>query len=103
MYMNCMTGISIEKAAVPMHFETDQEAIRVGLGSVGLTPPEKSKIVRIKNTLLVDEVEVSEVYEEELKKRSDLAILEGPKPMAFDRQGNLLPLIIHGAARKGDL
>jgi hypothetical protein len=103
MYMNCMTGISIEKAAVPMHFETDQEAIRVGLGSVGLNPPEKSKIVRIKNTLLVDEVEVSEVYEEELKKRSDLAILEGPKPMAFDRQGNLLPLIIHGAARKGDL
>ena len=103
MYMNCMTGISIEKAAVPMHFETDQEAIRVGLGSVGLTPPEKSKIVRIKNTLLVDEVEVSEVYGEELKKRSDLAILEGPKPMSFDRRGNLLPLIIHGGARKGDL
>jgi hypothetical protein len=103
MYMNCMTGISIEKAAVPMHFETDQEAIKVGLGSVGLTPPEKSKIVRIKNTLLVDEVEVSEVYGEELKKRSDLEILEGPKPMAFDRQGNLLPLIIHGSARKGDL
>jgi hypothetical protein len=103
MYMNCMTGISIEKAAVPMHFATDQEAIKVGLGSVGLTPPEKSKIVRIKNTLLVDEVEVSEVYGEELKKRSDLEILEGPKPMPFDRQGNLLPLIIHGATRKGDL
>jgi hypothetical protein len=103
MYMNCMTGISIEKAAVPMHFETDQEVMKVGLGSVGLTPPEKSKIVRIKNTLLVDEVEVSEVYGEELEKRSDLEILEGPKPMAFDRQGNLLPLIIHGSARKGDL
>jgi hypothetical protein len=103
MYMNCITGISIEKAAVPMHFETDQEAIKVGLGSVGLTPPEKSKIVRIKNTLLLDEVEVSEVYGEELKKRTDLEVLEGPKPMPFDRQGNLLPLIIHGATRKGDL
>jgi hypothetical protein len=53
--------------------------------------------------LLVDEVEASEVYGEELKKRSDLEILEGPKPMAFDRRGNLLPLIIHGGARKGDL
>jgi len=103
MYMNCMTGISIEKASVPMHFETDREAIKVGLGSVGLTPPEKSKIVRIKNTLLVDEVEISEVYGEELKKRSDLEILEGPRPMAFDPRGNLLPLIIHGSARKGDL
>ena len=103
MYMNAITGISLEKAAVPMHFETDQEVMKVGLGSVGLTPPEKSRIVRIKNTLLVDEVEVSEVYGEEMKKRRDLEILEGPKPMAFDRQGNLLPLIIHGSARKGDL
>ena len=103
MYMNAITGISLEKAAVPMHFETDREAIRVGLGCAGLTPPEKSKLVRIKNTLVVDEVEVSEVYGEELKKRPDLEVLEGPKPMAFDRQGNLLPLIIHGAARKGDI
>jgi hypothetical protein len=101
-YMNCMTGISIEKAAVPMHFETDREAIKVALGSIGLIPPEKSKIVRIKNTLLVDEVEVSEGYGEELPKRPDLEILEGPKPWVFDAPGNLLPLVVRGA-RKGDL
>ncbi|MBI5969042.1 MAG: DUF2088 domain-containing protein [Deltaproteobacteria bacterium] len=101
-YMNCITGISLEKAAVPMHFETDQEAIKVALGSIGLIPPEKSKIVRIKNTLQVDEVEVSEEYGQELKERSDLQILDGPKPMPFDAQGNLLPLVVHGT-RKADL
>jgi hypothetical protein len=101
-YMNCITGISLEKAAVPMHFETDQEAIQVALGSIGLTPPEKSKIVRIKNTLQVDEVEVSEGYKEEMSQRSDLEILDGPKSMPFDGRGNLLPLIVHGT-RKGDL
>ncbi len=101
-YMNCITGISLEKAAVPMHFETDQEAIQVALGSIGLTPPEKSKIVRIKNTLQVDEVEVSEGYKEKLPQRSDLEILDGPKSMPFDGRGNLLPLIVHGT-RKGDL
>lgn len=101
-YMNCITGISLEKAAVPMHFETDQEAIKVALGSIGLTPPEKSKIVRIKNTLQVDEVEVSEGYLEDMRQRSDMEVLEGPRPMSFDGQGNLLPLIVHGAARKGD-
>jgi hypothetical protein len=101
-YMNCITGISLEKAAIPMHFETDQEAIRVALDSIGLIPPDKSKIVRIKNTLLVDEVEVSEGYGGELKKRSDLEILDGPKPFSFDDQGNLLPLVVQGA-RKGDL
>jgi hypothetical protein len=102
-YMNCITGISIEKAAVPMHFPTDQEAIRVALGSIGLIPPEKSKIVRIKNTLHVDEVEVSEVYRDDLHKRSDLKVLEDPKSMSFDAQGNLTPLIVHGGGRKADL
>jgi hypothetical protein len=101
-YMNCITGISLEKAAVPMHFETDQEAIKVALGSVGLIPSEKSRIVRIKNTLLVDEVEVSEAYGEEMKKRSDLEVLEGLKPMSFDPKGNLLPLVVRGT-RKADL
>jgi len=101
-YMNCITGISLEKAAVPMHFETDQEAVKVALGSIGLIPPEKSKIVRIKNTLQVDEVEASEAYREELSKRSDLEILEGPQPMPFDGRGNLLPLVVHGT-RKADL
>jgi hypothetical protein len=101
--MNCITAISLEKAAVPMYFETDQEAIKVALGSIGLTPPEQSRIVRIKNTLHLDEVEVAEVYKAEMTKRPDLQILEGPKPMAFDSQGNLLPLIVHGGARQGDL
>ena len=102
-YMNCITGISIEKAAVPMHFPTDQEAIRTALGSVGLTPAEKSRIVRIKNTLHVDEVEVSEAFLAELKKRSDLEILGGPQPMSFDGQGNLPALKVHGGGRKADL
>src|SRR3989339_338670 len=101
-YMNCITGISLEKAAIPMHFETDRECIRVALGSVGLIPPERSRVVRIKNTLQLDEVEVSEIYKDEILNRRDLEILEGPRPMSFDAQGNLVPLIVNGAARKGD-
>jgi hypothetical protein len=101
-YMNCITAISLEKAAIPMHFETDRECIRVALGSVGLIPPERSRIVRIKNTLQLDEVEVSEIYKDEIPDRPDLEILEGPRPMSFDARGNLVPLVVHGAARKGD-
>lgn len=102
-YMNCITGISLEKAAIPMHFDTDRECIRVALGSVGLIPAEKSRIIRIKNTLQLDELEVSEVYRDEILKRSDLEILEGPRPMSFDSGDNLFPLVVHGADRKGDL
>jgi hypothetical protein len=103
MYMNTITGISLEKAAVPMHFETDREAIEVALGSIGLTPPEESRIVRIRNTLHLDEVEVSEVYEKDVRKRPDLEILEGPNPMIFDAQSNLPALKVKGVIRKADI
>ncbi|MEJ2165534.1 MAG: DUF362 domain-containing protein [Desulfobacterales bacterium] len=93
-YKNCITGISLEKGAVPMHFETDREAIEVGLGSIGLTPPDQSKIVRIKNTNRLEVVAVSEVFAAELEKRSDLEILSEPQPMAFDAEDNLLDLVI---------
>ena len=99
-YMNCITGISLEKASIPMYFETDQEAIRVALGSTGLTPPDRSRIVRIKNTLHLDEVEVSEAYVGELEKKSDLKILEGPYPMVFDSSGNLPALLLHQTRKK---
>lgn len=101
-YMNAITGISLEKAAVPMHFETDRKAIEVALGSIGLTPSEKSRIVRIKNTLHLDEVEVSEVYEKEIHQKPDLEILEEPNQMIFDTNGNLFDLQVKGS-RKGDI
>jgi hypothetical protein len=91
-YKNAITGISIEKAAVPMHFETDREAIEVGLGSIGLIPSEKSKIVRIKNTNRLEVVEVSEAFGAEVKKRYDLEIIAEPQPMVFDGEDNLLAM-----------
>lgn len=94
-YMNCITGNSVEKAAIPMSFDTDREAIEVALGSIGLVSSKKAKIVHIQNTLRLNEVEVSETYGDELTERPDLKVLRGPSPMRFDDQGNLLPLALY--------
>jgi len=91
-YQNAITGISIEKAAVPMHFDTDREAIEVALGSTGLILPEKSRIVRIQNTNRLEMVEVSEAYAQELDQRAELQVIDGPAPMMFDAANNLVPL-----------
>jgi hypothetical protein len=91
-YKNCITGISPEKAAVPMHFEADRQAIEVGLGSMGLIPPAESKIIRIKNTNSLEMVAVSAVYGDRLQERSDLEILDGPQAMEFGSDGNLLDM-----------
>ena len=89
-YKNCITGLSPEKAAVPMHFGTDREAIDVALGCVGLVSAAQSKIVRIKNTLQLDLLEVSEAYAATLQQRPDLEIMAGPYPMEFNGEHNLL-------------
>ena len=88
-YINSITGISLEKAAIPMFVENDRRAIEIALGSIGLISPNDSKIVRIKNTLELETVEVSEVFAEELQQRSDLEILDGPSSIGFTDDGNL--------------
>ena len=89
-YKNCITGISPEKAAVPMHFGSDREAIEVALGCIGPIPAVKSKIVRIKNTLRLDSVEVSETYAGMFQQRPDLEIIDGPGAIVFNGENNLL-------------
>jgi hypothetical protein len=89
-YKNCITGLSPEKGAVPMHFGNDRDAIDVALGCVGLVSAAKSKIVRIKNTLQLDLLEVSEAYAATLQQRPDLEIMDGPYPMEFNGEHNLL-------------
>ncbi len=91
-YKNCITGISLEKGAVPMYFGNDRQAIEVALDSIGLTSSQMSKVVRIKNTTHLDIVAVSEVYLDALHQRNDVDILGDPEPMQFDRHDNLLPL-----------
>lgn len=91
-YKNCITGISLEKGAIPMHFGNDREAIEVALDSIGLISAQKSKIVRIKNTLRLDIVEVSAAYAEALSQREDVDNVKGPAPMAFNSENNLLSL-----------
>lgn len=88
-YHNALTAISLEKAAIPMHFKTDREAVDACLGSIGLTPASRSRIVRIKNTLALESVEVSEAYSDRFGQRPDMEVVAGPYPMVFDDEGNL--------------
>ncbi|HXH12733.1 MAG TPA: lactate racemase domain-containing protein [Alphaproteobacteria bacterium] len=88
-YINCLTGLSPESARIPITVDTDREAVEAALGTIGLVKPEEARIVRIKNTLLLEELDVSEALLAEVKPRDNLEILWGPKPLAFDSTGTL--------------
>lgn len=91
LYVNALAGAEPEHAKIPMALANDKKAIDAAIGSVGLIPPEELKIIRIKNTLQLFEVDVSPVYADELSSRDDLEIIAEKRSMAFDRHGNLEP------------
>ncbi len=90
-YMNAITSGVSEGAKVPMTFDTDREAIQVALAMIGLTPPEQARVVRIRSTLHLAEMDVSESLLSEVKAHDRLSIVTQPAPLAFDTQGNLPP------------
>jgi len=91
MYMNAITSGVPEGAKIPMIFDTDREAIQVALGMIGLTPPDRARVVRIKTTLHLTEMDVSEALLQEVKANERLSVVAEPAPLAFDAQGNLPP------------
>ena len=90
--INALTGGHPSAAAVPIAFESDQEAMLAILETVGLVDPVDSGIIQIANTLKLGEVLVSEKYSPEVRERSDLEVVSGPDAMAFDVNGNLAPV-----------
>ena len=89
--INTITGVCPEMGKIPLTTQNDREAVEIAIKCVGLIPVDKLKIMRIKNTALLSEVDVSEAYEEELAKCSDLEVVIGKRAMGFDTDGNLLP------------
>ena len=88
--INCITACEPGAAKVPPTYETDREAIETALSCIGLTPPEKARVVRIKNTLRLVEIEASEAFLPEIARRAELTKLGEPAPLAFDAAGRLL-------------
>jgi hypothetical protein len=87
--INSVTGVCPEMGKIPLTLKNDREAIEIAIKCVGLIPTEKLKILRIKNTSILSEVDVSAAYEEELSNRKDLEIAIPNRAMVFDQEGNL--------------
>ncbi len=90
--INCITACAPNGAKVPATYDTDREAIETALGCIGLTPPENARVIRIRNTLMLGELEISEALLPEVAKRETLTQLGAPTPLPFDAAGNLVRL-----------
>ena len=90
--INVLTALSLHLAKVPMYFETDREAIERALDSTCVSDTAASQVVRIADTLSLENLEVSEVYAGEFNRKPQIEPVSAPREMSFDERGNLLAL-----------
>lgn len=83
--VNILTGGSI-----PMYVESDLDAIKICVRTCLGIDYTQAKIVRILNTLSMNEIEVSLPYYETIKDNPEIELLSEPYEMQFDKVGFLV-------------
>lgn len=92
MYINGVTCGAIGPCAIPPMFDSECLAIQAGIKLCHGLGPDGPRIIRIANTLSVEEIWVSENYLEEVRAHPRMEILGGPLPPAFGPGGELLSM-----------
>jgi len=89
--VNCLSSCDPEGGKIPIILPNDRAVIEMAIQCVGMIPADRIKVIRIRNTLHLREVEVSEAYREEISDRGDLEVIEEAMPMVFNNEDNLEP------------
>ncbi len=92
LHANALAGAEPEHARIPLTLDTDRCAIQAAIDSVGLIPTEELKVIRIRNTMQLERMQVSSAYLDAARRSEQLEILGAPEPLAMDPEGNLRPL-----------
>ena len=92
-YANVITSMNLDGAALPLVMNNDREAIALAVKTVVRTRPQDCRIVHIRNTLDLAEIQVSEPMLAEVKAATERFQIVSPAgPLQFDVNGNLVPL-----------
>ncbi|MEM5780322.1 MAG: hypothetical protein AAGU02_04150, partial [Lawsonibacter sp.] len=89
-YFNMITSTVLGVGKIPMVLEDDKMALQAAIRTLTDVDKSKVRIVYLKNTLSLETVMLSEAMLEEARARDDVEILEEPRPLRFDPEGNLL-------------
>jgi hypothetical protein len=88
-WINGITAGHIGAVKMPPVFSTDRETLDTALETIGLVEPEHARILWIRNTLDLAELECSAAYLAEAQSRRELDVLSTLRDFPFDASGNL--------------
>ena len=88
-WTNALTAGHIGAVKMPLILETDREILDAALPTLGMTDAPDAKVLWIRNTLDLLEVECSRAFLAEAESRDDLEVLTPLHDLPFDAEGNL--------------
>ena len=89
MYANGLTSTVVGPTAIPTTLDCDRDAIRAAVKTSNALDLSQVRLVRIKNTLQLNEIMISTALLPEAQALPNVTILSEPFVMQFDEQGNL--------------
>lgn len=92
MYPNCITSTVLASARIPCVVASDKEAMQICIKTCNKIDTNNARVVRIANSLHVDEIMLSESYYEDVKngKYPGIEALDRPGELEFDKDGNVM-------------
>ena len=89
-YPNSLTSNVTVSSKIPLVMKNDRQAIQAAIKTCLLWDKTRARLVRIRDTLSLEEFEVSETLLMEVEQNPNLEVLEGPYDFRFDEKGNLV-------------
>lgn len=89
-YVNSTVSLAPFVGRMPMHMPSDRAAIDLALGHLGSPEPASQRIAWISNTLIINRIAVSSSLREQAETPDNWRLAEGPFPLEFDAQGDLI-------------
>jgi hypothetical protein len=88
-YANVITSCYLDGGAIPIIMNTEEEAIKLAVKTAIRVKPAEARIVRIKNTLELSEISVSEPMLADVQRHPQMEIVGDAANFRFDAHGNL--------------
>jgi hypothetical protein len=88
-YPNSLTSTVPASVKVPMVLKNDRQCVQAAIKTCNAEDSSSMSLVRIKNTVSLDVIEVSENLSRYVKEHPNLELLSEPYKFSFDADGNL--------------
>lgn len=86
---NAVTAMTPEKGRMPIALASDRAAVEAALETIGAVAPEKARLIHIKNTLEMGEMQISQALYEEAASMEGLQLIRELGSLSFDDAGNI--------------